>query len=652
MENFGFIRVAACSPEVKPADIEFNSRQIAAQLKKCVADNVVLAVFPELSITGYTCADLFEQQLLIDKAATATLDLAREFKNESIAFVVGCPVRVGGKLYNCAIVLQEGEIKGIVPKTHIPNYGEFYERRWFVAANRHTDPASVKLYNHDLKQTEEYPFGTDLIFNIGGWKFGVEICEDLWVPNPPSVQLAMHGADIILNLSASDELIGKHRYLTDLIKNQSARCRCAYVYASAGTGESSTDLAFCGNCIVAENGSIIAESERFTFSDKLAIADVDAQALRNDRLHFSTFSEGEDNREYRDISMNFYSSLPQDKILEYRKVNPHPFVDSNPAMLKKRCEEISSIQAWGLAVRLKAIHCNKAVIGISGGLDSTLALLVTVKAFDMLGLDRRGIIGVTMPGFGTTKRTHDNASELMDLLGVTRREINIAAAVTQHFHDIGHDADTTDITYENSQARERTQILMDLANMENAIVIGTGDLSELALGWCTYNGDQMSMYGVNASIPKTLVKYLVTGYADEATDSKLRKVLLDIVDTPISPELLPASDQGTIKQKTEDTVGPYELHDFFIYHMLRYGMEPDKIYFLARKAFGDKYGAETVKKWLRTFYHRFFSQQFKRSCMPDCVKVGSVSLSPRGDWRMPSDASATLWLEAVDKIKV
>lgn len=646
MKNYGFIRVAACSPVVRPGDISHNIGEIERLAAECDALEADIALFPELSITGYTCADLFGQALLLEKAQTALSELASRLSGKKMTVVVGVPVTHDGRLFNCAAVLSQGNVRGLVPKSYIPDYGEFYEKRWFVSGHG----LSTELFSPGSK--ESVPFGTDLIFETAGAKFGIEICEDLWVPLPPSSELAPAGADIILNLSATNELIGKHRYLTDLIANQSARCRSGYVYASAGTGESSTDLAFAGNCIIAENGIILAESERFTLADKLAIADIDVETIRHDRMHFGTFHECDRDNRYRTVHLD---NPIRDKqaVLRHRRVDAHPFLDGDERRLAARCAEISSIQAWGLAIRLRAINCSKAVIGISGGLDSTLALLVTVKAFDMLGLDRKGIIAITMPGFGTTDRTKSNASRLMELLGVTEREIPIADAVRQHFSAIGHDPRVHDVTYENSQARERTQILMDVANNENAIVIGTGDLSELALGWCTYNGDQMSMYGVNASIPKTLVSYLVHGYAVEAGNegnTDLAHVLEDIIDTPISPELLPPDAQDRIQQKTEDLVGPYELHDFFLYHMLRFGSGPRKIYALALKAFKGVYDAATIKHWLRTFYRRFFSQQFKRSCMPDGVKAGSVCLSPRGDWRMPSDASAALWLTEVDKI--
>lgn len=648
MKNYGFVRVAACSPKVRPADITYNVERICDQIAKCRESEVDFVVFPELSVTGYTCADLFGESLLLDKSVEALGILAEQTSGNGMTIIVGAPIAYGNKLFNCGVVLSNGKISGIVPKSFIPNYGEYYEERWFsTGKNLKSDTIQLKVPGGDV---QDIPFGTDLLFAVGDVIFGLEICEDLWVPNPPSSTLCMAGAQMIFNLSATNELIGKHRYTLDLIRNQSARCRCVYVYAAAGTGESSTDLAFAGKGIIAENGRIINQTQRFSLQSKLAIADVDVENITHDRLHFNTFADDAGLNNMRIISLQCGELPSIDSGLKFREVDAHPFVDDNPKDLRERCEEISSIQAWGLAIRLRAINCKNAVIGISGGLDSTLALLVTVKAFDMLGLDRKGIWGITMPGFGTTDRTRSNASKLMELLGVTELEIPIGDAVKLHFKDIAHDPTIHDVTYENSQARERTQILMDYANKVNGIVIGTGDLSELALGWCTYNGDQMSMYGVNTSIPKTLVKYLVQGYMHEAQNAELRDVLHDIVDTPISPELLPPSPEDTIEQKTEDLVGPYELHDFFMYHMLRFGSQPRKIYMLACKAFSGIYDNETIKKWLKIFYRRFFSQQFKRSCMPDGIKAGSVCLSPRGDWRMPSDASSRLWLSQIENL--
>lgn len=648
-KSLGWIRVCAIAPEVKPADVYYNLNNIEKEIMNKSDKDLDIILFPEMSLTGYTCADLFFQQSLLDSAKQALLMLSEFSKDFDCAISVGLPVVFESKLYNCAAFIHKGQIMGIVPKTHIPNYNEFYEKRWFSSA------MDLKGKNGVINIGDlQIPFGANLLFEISGVKFGVEICEDLWVPVPPSAYLCMAGADIILNLSASNEQAGKNNYLVELIRHQSAKCRCGYVYASAGKGESSTDLAFAGNCIIAENGTILAESPRFKTNAKAVIADIDVQAIRADRMKFNTFFDSSRNYEYTIISSRAKNNIEHaiSSNLKYRHVSPTPFTDGSEQKFKERCDEITNIQVWGLAQRLNAIGCKCAVIGISGGLDSTLALMVTVAAFDKLNLDRKGIIAVTMPGFGTTSRTHSNATELMTLLGVTIHEIPIADAVNQHFKDIDHSKDILDATYENSQARERTQILMDLANKFNGIVIGTGDLSELALGWCTYNGDHMSMYGVNASVPKTLVKFLVNGFALSSDNPKIRNVLEDIIDTPISPELLPASNDDKILQKTEDLVGPYILHDFFIYYMLRYSFSPKKIFELAKIAFKDAFSDEEILKWMSTFYRRFFSQQFKRSCMPDGVKVGSVCLSPRGDWRMPSDASSRLWLDDVAKLKI
>lgn len=652
--------MAACSPTVRSGDIGYNVGCIIEMAKGCAAEKVELAVFPELSVTGYTCADLFGQEILLARVADGLEELSKAINGLGITIAIGAPLRKGNALYNCAVVINGRGIVGAVPKSYLPNYGEFYEKRWFKPAPTPGEDTITIGTVRKRGVLHEVPFGTNLIFDCNGAKFGIEICEDLWVPNPPSTRLALGGAEIILNLSATNELIGKHRYLLDLLRNQSARCRCAYVYASAGTGESSTDLAYAGNCIIAENGTIVSESPRFEIGEKCSIADIDVRSLGHDRRHFETFAEVTGNSDIRIVNASTtsdsgaVSDIESEAVndLRYRRVKKHPFLDDNAEAMAERCEEISSIQAWGLMTRMRAIGCRHAVIGISGGLDSTLALLVTVKAFDMLGLDRKGITGITMPGFGTTGRTRSNASILMEMLGVTAREIPIGEAVRQHFEAIGHDPAVHDVTYENCQARERTQILMDVANQVNGLVIGTGDMSELALGWCTYNGDQMSMYGVNASIPKTLVRYLVEGYARDAEskgNNALADVLRDIIDTPISPELLPPTPENTIEQKTEDLVGPYELHDFFLYHMLRFGTEPRKILYLARTAFDGIYDTDTIRHWLRTFYHRFFAQQFKRSCMPDGIKAGSICLSPRGDWRMPSDASARLWMEEIEE---
>lgn len=634
MKN-GFLRVAAACPPVSVGDVSHNVGQILEVCRELESLEVRVAVFPELCITGYTCGDLFHNSTLIRSACSELERICIFTAGSDMAVIVGLPVADNGVLYNCAALVHNGRVQ-TVSKVYIPNYNEFYERRWFAPA----------------------PAGENRVFDVGGVTIGIEICEDLWAPVPPSSFMAVKGAEVIFNLSASDDLIGKYDYLLSLIKQQSARCICGYVYAGAGYGESSTDLVFDGKAIVCENGSLLARNRRWTPSDRYVVADIDIEALRRDRIHSTTFAES------RRLLLPAGDCLPDagseapvggfcdgdTGSLAYRTVDPHPFVPADDAEIDTRCDEIINIQVAGLARRLDVIHATRLVIGVSGGLDSTLALLVACRAFDRLGLDRRGIIGITMPGFGTTGRTHTNALQLMDELGVTSREIPIAKAVMQHFSDIGQDPEIHDVTYENCQARERTQILMDVANKEGAIVLGTGDLSELALGWATYNGDHMSMYGVNAGVPKTLVRYLVRWFARNASSGAERHTLEDILDTPISPELTPADESGNIAQKTEDLVGPYELHDFFLYYMLRYGFTPSRVMLLARKAFAGRYDDATLLKWLRTFYRRFFSQQFKRSCLPDGPKVGSVCLSPRGDWRMPSDASAQLWLKELDEM--
>ena len=639
--KYGFVKVAAAVPAVKVADVEYNVQQIESLIAQAEGRDIEVMVLPELCMTGYTCQDLFKEQALLDRAEQGVMRLLDFTRKLDIITVVGVPVVINSLLYNCAAVIQAGQLLGIVPKTYLPSYGEFYEKRWFASAQ-------------DLNPTDIYFAGSSVhvsaepqIFVTGdGVKFGIEICEDVWAPIPPSNNLALAGADIILNLSASDEVIGKHQYLKSLVAQQSARTISGYVYASCGFGESTQDVVFGGSTLIFENGRQLSEGTRFSIQPQIQASQIDVEKLRAERRANTTFINAQRGAEARLITCK--AVAPKEFEL-LRDIDPHPFIPKGEDMAST-CEEILNIQVAGLAKRLYHINAQKAVIGISGGLDSTLALLVTVKAFDKLALDRKGVIGITMPGFGTTDRTHNNALKLMETLGVTIREISIAKAVTQHFEDIGHNPKIHDVTYENAQARERTQILMDVANQENAIVVGTGDLSELALGWATYNGDHMSMYGVNAGVPKTLIRYLVSYVAGEmATET-----LLDIVDTPISPELIPADENGLIKQKTEDLVGPYELHDFFLYYFLRYGFSPSKIFMLAKKAFctpspvdGKEalYDEETVKKWLTVFCRRFFTQQFKRSCMPDGPKVGSVSLSPRGDWRMPSDASYTLWVK-------
>ena len=635
--KYGFIKVAAAIPAVKVADVDYNVAQIESLIAQAEGQGVEIIVFPELCLTGYTCQDLFKEQLLIDKAEEGLLVLLDFTRKLDVISIVGLPVQIGSLLYNCAAVIQGGTLLGVVPKTYLPNYGEFYEKRWFASA-QDLLPQDIYLAGSPVHVTPE----PTIFITVDGARFGIEICEDVWAPTPPSNQLSLAGADMIFNLSASDELIGKHQYLRQLLCQQSARTMSGYVYASCGFGESTQDVVYGGNAMIVENGKLLCEADRFSFQPQIKIMQIDVERLRTERRTNSTFITAQAMVKCKPVTVNCKPVSPRDFEL-IRPINPHPFTPVENKM-QESCEEILSIQVAGLAKRLHHISGTKAVIGISGGLDSTLALLVTVKTFDKLGLDRQGIIGITMPGFGTTDRTYNNALKLMQTLGVTIREISIAKAVMQHFEDIGHDIGKHDITYENSQARERTQILMDVANQENAIVVGTGDLSELALGWATYNGDHMSMYGVNAGVPKTLVRYLVSYIASEMAT----EVLKDIIDTPISPELIPADEQGNIKQKTEDLVGPYELHDFFLYYFLRFGFRPAKIYMLAQKAFAGAYDDEVIKKWLQTFCRRFFTQQFKRSCMPDGPKVGSVSLSPRGDWRMPSDASSAMWLKELE----
>lgn len=639
--NYGFVKVAAAVPHVQVADCFYNIQQMEGLMRQASDKGVQIIAFPEMSVTAYTCLDLFAQQTLLKNAEQALLKLVSDTADLNILTIAGAPLVTENRLINAAIAFQAGKILGVVPKTYIPNYKEFQEQRWFTSATELRDK-TVSIGDRT------YPLGSHLLFTAGQVKVGIEICEDLWVPVPPSSLLAMEGANILVNISASNELIGKHHYLRSLICQQSARCMAGYVYASAGFGESSTDLVFAGNGIIAENGTLLEESPRFTMQEQLVISEIDIENLQNDRQVNTSFMHGTSTLLADEtITIPFVLSENSGQPVLTRSVDPHPFTPSGDA-LKERCEEIFQIQVAGLAKRIVHTHSRTAVVGISGGLDSTLALLVTVMTFDALNIPRNQILGITMPGFGTTDRTYTNACDLIRSLGVTLKEISIKDACLQHFKDISHNPSVHDVTYENSQARERTQILMDVANQENGLVIGTGDLSELALGWATYNGDHMSMYGVNGSIPKTLVRYLVEWVAHNRVDEASRATLLDIVDTPISPELIPADENGNIKQKTEDLVGPYELHDFFLYHFLRFGSSPAKIYFLAQQAFGGSYDKETIRKWLHTFFRRFFQQQFKRSCLPDGPKVGSVSLSPRGDWRMPSDAMATLWLKEIE----
>ena len=640
--KYGFVKVAAAVPAVKVADCKFNAQQIDTQIAIADGKGVQIIVFPELCITGYTCADLFGQTLLMEETEIALMQIMNNTRQMDIISIVGMPLVVNATLMNCAVALQKGKILGIVPKTYLPNHKENTETRWFSSASDHTE-TSIRLCGQNV------PFGTNLLFDTAETCFGIEMGEDVWAPVPPSSNLSLKGAEIIFNTAAVTESIGKYAYLHSLLSQQSARCLSGYVYSSCGFGESTTDVVFGGNGLIYENGTLLAASERFSLKEQLIISEIDVERIRNERRNNTTFSANM--AKYKDqpaIHIGTELVNQRDLILT-RPIEAHPFVPQGDA-LNQRCEEIFEIQVMGLAKRLIHTNCKTVVVGISGGLDSTLALLVCVKTFDKLGLPRKGIVGITMPGFGTTDRTYNNALHLMSSLGITIHEISIKDACIQHFKDIDHDMTKHDVTYENSQARERTQILMDFANKVNALVIGTGDLSELALGWATYNGDHMSMYGVNGSIPKTLVKYLVNWVAQNGVDYESRNTLLDIVDTPISPELIPADEQGNIKQKTEDLVGPYELHDFFIYYFLRFGFRPSKIYFLACTAFRGEYNEETIKKWLTTFCRRFFQQQFKRSCLPDGPKVGSVGLSPRGDWRMPSDACATLWLKECEEL--
>lgn len=694
--EFGFIRVAAATPRVKVADVDANVEEICRMAEIAENEQVSILAFPELSVTGYSCGDLFAQELLVSRAEEGVKRLKTVSRGKSLTLVVGVPVRVRGSLYNCAAVIQNGSLKGIVPKIYLPTYNEFYESRWFSSgcdflsdtlsaygriednAKDCSSPAAGAEISYAGHKVNVYP---NMLFNVGRATFAIEICEDLWTPIPPSSHHALAGAQIIVNLSASNEVLMKHQYRKQLISQQSARTISAYVYSSCGYGESTQDVVYAGSSLIYENGSLMAENKRFSLEAGIIFADIDIDKLSVLRQKESTFhsvapdgtGDGLDARRYFAVASGDGAATDFEKCLR-RHIDPHPFVPGNAAERDERCREITDIQVIGLATRLAHIHSQTAVIGISGGLDSTLALIVTVLAFDKLGWDRKRIIGITMPGLGTTTRTHSNASDLMAALGVTSLEIPIGKAVAQHFSDIGQNPEVQDVTYENSQARERTQILMDVANKENGIVVGTGDLSELALGWATYNGDHMSMYAVNASIPKTLVRYLVGWAAENHFESdvavaagrgavvarrtlpetsredvaghqrSVREILMDIIDTPVSPELKPADSEGNITQKTEDLVGQYELHDFFLYHIFRFGARPSKVYFLARKAFEGIYDDATILKWLNTFIRRFFAQQFKRSCLPDCPKVGSVSLSPRGDWRMPSDAWRTIFL--------
>ncbi len=643
---YGFIRVGSALPKCKLADCIYNTEELIQILQQANEKQIQILVFPELSITAYTCGDLFFQHSLLEYAEKGLNDIVKASQNTDVFAVVGIPVVIDNQLFNCAVAIYKGDILGVVPKSYLPNYSEFQEKRWF-------SPAKQLLSNEIVLCGQKVPVGTDFIFKaeqIPYCKIGIEICEDLWSVIPPSSYQALSGATILLNPSASNELASKYDYRKQLISQQSSRCIAAYVYSSSGVGESTQDMVFSGHGLIYENGTLLKESERFIKETQLIYADVDLELLQNDRMKNTTFSENQYcHTAFREIT---FSMKPQTNIEELQRiVKPHPFIPENNEYLDKRCQDIFNIQVAGLARRIEHTKAKSVVVGISGGLDSTLALLVSVKACDYLGISAKHVIGITMPGFGTTDRTYQNALSLMEALGIQTREISIQKAALQHFEDIGHDASIHDVTYENTQARERTQILMDIANKENGFVVGTGDLSELALGWATYNGDHMSMYGVNASVPKTLIRVLVRWIAEYGSLSqKANEILLDVLDTPVSPELLPPDEKGNINQKTEEIVGPYELHDFFLYYVVRFGFSPSKILFLAENAFKGEYERETLLKWLKNFYHRFFMQQFKRSCMPDGPKVGTISLSPRGDWRMPSDAFNHVWVEEVNKL--
>ncbi len=635
----GFIKVAAVTPYIRVADPLFNRESVLKGIVEAASHDASVIVTPELCLSGYTCGDLFLQEQLLASSKEALSWLMEQTKDLSALIFIGLPFSYLGKLYNVAAAISGGRLLGLIPKTYLPNYGEFYEQRHFTRGMEHPVPIS---FDGDIRTW----MGTRQIFvcrECPELKVAAELCEDLWSPQPPSGAHALAGANLLVNLSASDETTGKDIYRRDLVRNQSARLLCGYVYCSAGEGESTQDIVFSGHNLIAENGSLLAEAKRF--SNEITMSEIDVARMDAERRRMTTFeTSGAEDYLYQEFSLQMHNT----KLTRW--IDPRPFVPGNPAEREKRCEEILAIQSMGLKKRLAHTHCKSAVVGISGGLDSTLALLVTVRAFDALGLSRDLITAVTMPGFGTTDRTYENAVGMVRCLGASLREIPIAAAVNQHFSDISHDPSVRDVTYENSQARERTQILMDIANQTNGLVIGTGDMSELALGWATYNGDHMSMYAVNCSVPKTLVRHLVRYYADTCGDQALTKVLLDVLDTPVSPELLPPED-GQISQKTEDLVGPYELHDFYLYQVLRYGFSPAKVYRLAKLAFAGNYDDDTIYKWLVTFYRRFFSQQFKRSCIPDGPKVGTIALSPRGDLRMPSDASVNIWMRELEALR-
>lgn len=635
LKEQGFVRVGAVVPKLKVADTEFNCNEIIKQIEIASNNKIQIAVFPELCVTGYTCQDLFEQDTLLEEAEKALNKILDYTNNLDIICIIGMPIKAENQLFNTAVVIQKGKILGIVPKTFIPNYGEFYEKRWF-ASSKNANKKEIEILD------QKVPFGIDLLFKDKENNeicFGIEICEDIWAVEPPSNKLALLGANIIFNLSASNEVIGKKEYRRELVKMQSAKTISGYVYCSSGVNESTSDVVFSGESMIFENGSCLTNNQRFDFESNMIFTEIDTKRLANDRRKNISFMGNPVDLEYREIKINIPDNI-ENLTREYSKT---PFVPEDKKKISEICEEILNIQSYGLAKRLLHTNINKTIIGISGGLDSALAFLVIIKAYEVLNLPKENIIAITMPGFGTTSRTHKNSIKLINEYGATFREINITKSSLQHFEDIGHDKKIKDITYENAQARERTKILMDIANEENGIVVGTGDLSELALGWCTYNGDHMSMYAVNASIPKTLVEYIIKWVADNSKE-EYKNIINDILDTPISPELLPPDENGNIEQKTEEQVGPYILHDFFLYHFLRYGAEPKKIYILACKTFKNDFKKEDIKHWLQVFIKRFFTQQFKRNCMPDGPKVGTVSLSPRGDLRMPSDASYNIWL--------
>ena len=644
----GLVRVGAAVPSLALGNVKENMKRHLAMMREAKEKHVSIVTFPELSLTGYTCGDLFFQRRLLDDVTDALLTLKDEMPEEIIA-VVGAPLEIEGALYNCAVVLHKGEIISAVPKTFLPNNGEFYEKRWFQSGDACRD-ASVAIPKLKTDVCRQAIFETE-----DGVRFGIELCEDLWAPLPPSTMLSVSGAEIILNLSASNELLSKREYRQQLISQQSARCQCGYVYVSAGMGESSSDLVFSGHSVIASCGTVIRESEGYLSDDYLMTADIDIDRIRADRMKQSSFADCAAQvramwKQEPNILRTMENALLPDDVTPDYRVSKHPFIPSDKASRQLRCAQILAMQATALARRL-AVTGGKVVVGISGGLDSTLALLAACKAVDMLHLPRTNILGITMPCFGTTDRTYHNALDLMTSLGVSQREIPIHNAVRQHFADIGHDESDHSVTYENCQARERTQVLMDVANKIGAIVLGTGDLSEIALGWCTYNADHMSMYGVNSGVPKTLVRWVIQTAAENEAFSSSRECLQSILDTPISPELLPPDEKGNILQQTEDVVGPYALHDFFLYYAIRFGYPPKKVFDLCCIAFQDDFSCETILKWLKNFYRRFWTQQFKRNCMPDGVKIGSIALSPRGDWRMPSDAQYKAWMDECDCIK-